>query len=72
MLTKITLKITSMHCTSCAFNIDGKLEDTEGVREATTSYARQETKITFDSDMVKLDKIKKILRTLGYEVILSQ
>jgi len=28
---KIKLKINGMHCVSCAMNIDGDLEDTEGV-----------------------------------------
>ena len=36
---QVTLKITGMHCPSCAMNIDGALEDTAGVIEAETSYA---------------------------------
>ena len=70
-MTKITLKIQGMHCASCAFNIDGELEDTEGVKEARTNYARQKTEVTFDSDIVKLEKIQKIIHSLGYEAILS-
>lgn len=68
MLTKTILKIHGMHCASCAFNIDGELEDTEGVQEARTNYARQKTEVTFDSDIVKLDKLQQIIKTLGYEV----
>lgn len=56
-----------MRCVSCAFNIDGELEDTEGVQEANTSYARQKVEVTFDSDMVKLDRLQQIIKTLGYE-----
>ena len=40
---KLVLKIKGMHCTSCAMNIDGELEDTKGVKEANTSYAKQKT-----------------------------
>lgn len=72
MLTKTTLKIQGMHCTSCAFNIDGELEDTEGVKEATTSYAKQKVEVTFDSDMVSLEKIQKIIHSIGYQIIADE
>ncbi len=37
---KVIFKIQGMHCTSCAMNIDGELEDTEGIKEAKTNYAK--------------------------------
>jgi len=55
-----------MHCTSCAMNIDGELEDTEGVIESNTNYARQQTEVKFDSDKVTDDKIVKTVKSLGY------
>lgn len=55
-----------MHCTSCAFNIDGELEDTEGVKESNTNYAKQTTEVTFDSKVVKEDKIVAIIKNIGY------
>ena len=33
-MTKIEMKIEGMHCVSCAFDIDGVLEETEGVKKA--------------------------------------
>lgn len=62
-------KIEGMHCTSCAMNIDFELEDTEGIKEATTNYAKQQTEIVFDPDKVPEEKIKNIIKDLGYEVI---
>lgn len=58
----IKLNIFGMHCTSCAMNIDGELEDTEGVKEAKTNYAKQQTEVTFDPQKVTVDKMISIIR----------
>lgn len=65
---KIVLKINGMHCTSCSMNIDGELEDTDGVKEASTNYASQKTEITFDEAKIQENKIIAIIEGLGYSV----
>lgn len=65
----VTFKIEGMHCTSCAMNIDGELEDTEGVTTAETSYAQSKTKVTFDPSKVTEDKLKKVIESLDYSVV---
>ncbi len=67
MSQEITLKIIGMHCTACAMNIDGALEDA-GVEEARTSFAKQEVKLKFDESKINLTEIKKIIKTEGYDV----
>lgn len=62
----VTFKIDGMHCTSCSMNIDGELEETEGVITSETSYAKAKTSITFDNKKVKLDKLKAVIEELGY------
>ena len=64
----VTLKIVGMHCTSCAMNIDFELEDINGIKEASTNYAKQQTIVTFDPTMVKLGKIIEVIKSLEYEV----
>lgn len=61
---KVKLNIFGMHCTSCAMNIDGELEDIEGVKEAKTNYAKQQTAVTFDPEKVTVDKMISIIRKL--------
>lgn len=58
-----------MHCTSCAMDIDGTLEDTEGVVESNTNYAKQETEVKFDGEKVNKDKIYSVISGLGYSVV---
>lgn len=55
-----------MHCTSCAFNIDGELEDTEGVKESNTNYAKQKTEVVYDENKLNEKKIIDIIKSVGY------
>jgi len=68
-MTKKKFKITGMHCTSCAMNIDGELEDTEGVKEAKTNYAKQQTEVEFDQEKIKEEKIIEIIKKLEYDAV---
>lgn len=59
-------KIQGMHCASCAMNIDGALEDLEGVAEARTSYAKAETKVTYDPLKVEEGQLEEVIAAAGY------
>ena len=66
MAKKLVLRISGMHCTSCAMNIDGELEDTKGVKDVNTSYAKHQTEVTYDEKMVDPDKIIQAIKRAGY------
>ena len=66
--TKITFKIGKMHCVSCGLNIDGALEDTEGVFSASTNYAKAQTVVEYDPKLVKEAKLKTVIEDEGYQV----
>ncbi len=68
MIQSIKLKINGMHCTSCAMNIDGALEDSEGVVEANTSFAKQLVEVKYDPEKIDVSKIKDIIANTGYQV----
>ena len=65
---QIVFKIFGMHCTSCAMNIDGALEDTDGVFSSETSYAKAEVKIDFDSQKVTEKKLVQMIKAEGYTI----
>jgi P-type Cu+ transporter len=69
MITKKVFKISGMHCVSCAMNIDGELEDTPGVLNSSTNYAKQITEVEFDDEKVSESNIQEIIQKTGYEVI---
>jgi len=63
---KKKFKIEGMHCTSCAMSIDGELEDMDGVKCASTSYAKQETEVEYDEKKLSEKKIVEIIEKAGY------
>ena len=50
-LPQLNLSIEGMHCTSCAMNIDGELEDLKGVEEASTNYAKSISQVSYNPDI---------------------
>jgi Cu+-exporting ATPase len=64
----ITLQIDGMHCTSCSLNIDGSLEDLDGVIEAKTSYAKSQTTIEYDPQKINQEQIEKNIQETGYTI----
>ena len=63
----LTLRLQGLHCSSCATIIDLTLEDLPSV-EATTNYAKSETKVYFDPTQTSLEKIKSTITSLGYKI----
>lgn len=66
---KKKFKITGMHCSSCAMNIDFDLEDLDGVKSAKTSYARCECEVEFDPVKVGEKDVVETIKKSGYTVV---
>lgn len=64
---KVTLQINGMHCVGCGMNIDGALEDLEGVISAETNFAQAKTHVQFDASKVTIATIKSAIESIGYE-----
>ncbi len=64
----LIFKIQGLHCMSCVMNIDGALEDLDGVIESKTHYAKAETQVTFDPKKVSEKFLKKTIQDLGYNI----
>ncbi len=67
--TTITLKLSGLHCSSCSLNIDSEIDDLPGVISTKTSYAKQESVITYDPALTDPSKFISIIKKLGYKVI---
>ena len=56
-----------MHCTSCAMNIDGDLEDNiKGVKSAKTNYAKQVCEVTCEEE-VQIEHVIAQIKETGYQ-----
>lgn len=61
------IKLSGLHCTSCAVNIDLALEDLPSV-QAKTNYAKSEVKVSFDPNHTSIIEIKSIIISLDYQI----
>lgn len=68
-MTKKKFKISGMHCISCAMNIDGELEDIDGVKAANTNFAQAFVEVEYESD-IDDEVIIKAIKSAGYEASL--
>lgn len=63
---KKNYKISGMHCSSCAMNIEWTLEDL-GVKSK-CSYAKSEIEVEFDPAKTSPADISGTLNSLGYQL----
>lgn len=62
------IKISGMHCSSCALNLEDSLSRMDGVNEAKVNFSSNNAEIDYDSDRVNIADINKNIRDLGYDV----
>ncbi|MBS4537758.1 copper-translocating P-type ATPase [Clostridium sp. D2Q-11] len=61
--------LEGMSCTSCASNIEKKLNETNGIIKASINYATEKGQVEFNKKVLNKDKVIKIIKDLGYEVV---
>ena len=65
----VEFRIKGMHCAACSMNIDGALEELDGVIGATTSYAKGTTQVVYDAAKIQPARMKKAIEDLEYSVV---
>jgi len=66
---KTILKISGMHCASCAANIEHALRKEEGIKTANVNFAAEKLYLEFDPIEISIARIQKIIEKLGYKAI---
>ena len=64
-----TLRIDGMDCPTCATVIEHALQRTDGVLEASVSYAAERLRLEFDSEKIGRPGIVRRIQALGYAVL---
>jgi len=64
---KTILKISGMHCASCAVTIERALKKEGGVRSVNVNFATEKAYLEFDSVEISIARIQKIIEELGYK-----
>jgi len=71
MATK-TLKVTGMHCASCASVITKKLSALPNVHSVSVNYGNEKAKIDFDDEAVSINEMNQEIGKLGYSLSSSE
>jgi P-type Cu+ transporter len=67
-----TLRITGMHCASCAANTESALKGLKGVSKAAVNIATEKATVEFDPVIVDEQRLKKVVEDAGFGVALSE
>jgi len=67
MTKKTILKISGMHCASCALTIEKKLKKEKDISKANVNLASEKAYIEFSPKGITLDSIQEIIRAAGYD-----
>ncbi len=67
MTAKIILKISGMHCASCAVNIENSLKKEKGIKFVNVNFASEKANLEFESSKINISKIQKIIEKMGYK-----
>ena len=66
---KAELKISGMHCATCAINIEESLSKLDSVSKAQVNFGTDTAHVEFDPAKVSLAEIDRAVKDAGYEVI---
>ncbi|MDA8255276.1 MAG: heavy metal translocating P-type ATPase [Betaproteobacteria bacterium] len=64
-----SLRIDGMDCPTCAVVIEHALQRTDGVLEASMSYAAERLRLEYDSEKIERPAIVRRIQALGYAVL---
>lgn len=64
---KTILKISGMHCSSCAVNIENALKKEAGIKSANVNFASEKLYLEFEPLEISIARVKKIIEKLGYQ-----
>jgi Cu+-exporting ATPase len=66
---KAELKISGMHCATCAINIEDSLSKVESVSSAQVNFGTDTAHVEFDPAKVSMKDLEKAVTDAGYEVV---
>jgi Cu+-exporting ATPase len=66
---KAELKISGMHCATCAINIEESLGQIKDVSKVQVNFGTDTAQVEFDPAKVTLTELEKAVKTAGYDVV---
>jgi Cu+-exporting ATPase len=66
---KAELKISGMHCATCAVNIEESLSQIKEVSKVQVNFGTDTAHVEFDPTKLSLSDLEKAVKTVGYDVV---
>ena len=67
MTKKAILKISGMHCASCAVNIERALNKEKWIIKANVNFASEKANIEFDPETMTIKNVREVIKKVGYQ-----
>jgi Cu2+-exporting ATPase len=68
---KLNLPVLQMTCASCAVSVESIVQNLPGVIDANVNYASAKLSIEIDSKKITVQKIKKAVQSVGYDLLIE-
>ncbi|MEO1051479.1 MAG: heavy metal translocating P-type ATPase [Bacteroidota bacterium] len=66
---KETYPVKGMTCAACANSVESLLKGQSGVQNAHVNFATEEVNITYDNQVIALEKLEREVSSIGYELV---
>lgn len=66
---KTVIRISGMHCVSCAQTIENSLKREAGISSANVNFASEKAIVEYDPSKVSLERIADVIQETGYEPV---
>ena len=67
--TKAEIKISGMHCATCAINIEESLSQIKDVSKVQVNFGTDTAHVEFDPQKVSITELEKAVKDVGYDVV---
>ena len=69
---KQTIPVIGMACASCSANIQRKLNELDGINEASVSLPGRSALVDYDPEKISLEKMKSEINGIGYDLVIDK
>ena len=69
---KQTIPVIGMACASCSANIERKLNELDGINEASVSLPGRSALVDYDPAKISLEKMKSEINGIGYDLVIDK
>lgn len=67
-----TIPVVGMACSACSANVERKLNELDGVHEASVSLAGRSALVDYDPQTITLEQMKQAINAIGYDLVVEE